>query len=296
MNLRYVISIMLILVMGLLIFGLVQSSLPQDAVGQTEIGLVAAGVIAAGAVGYAAVMLAGRNISRARLEQTSYPTDVEDSAPTSLPQELGDIDTLLTSSGFTLDSERRGLRSADGSPAPAWHYHSADYTAGALIALSSTSNDVGMLLTTYFEDETQLTTRLSRTIPKIERASYESHSVDKPGDLIRLHSAHVQRLAAAHGKPLRLDTFEAEHRLAAKTYQQNMGYLFDAMWRRNLVWLAAVEGIGLLALAGGLVQLLDPALSPVKGLVILVGGAALMATLALSGIVSLRRSARQQPG
>lgn len=299
MNFRTLISyfiwMMLIVLTGLIVFGLVSSSLTRDPNSVAAIGLVAAAIILVGMVSYTVMMLHGRRLGKERVQQSSYPANIEDVAPGALPAELAETDALLRRGGFTLGSERRGLTAADGGPTPAWHYHNSDHTVQALIALSANGREVGMLLTSTFADETQLTTRLSRTIPRIEKPGYESHSVEKPEDIVRVHNEHVQRLAQTLGGPLSLDSFEAEHRLAAKTYQQNMGYLFDAMWRRNLVWLIAVDGIGLLALASGLFQLFEPALA-VKGLVILVGGAALMATLSLSGLASLRRSAQLRQG
>jgi len=291
----YLIWMMLFTLAGLVVFGLVSSSLTRNPNSVSAIGLVAAAITAVGMLTYAGLMLNSREQGRARVLQSTYPSDVQDVTPDALPAGLMEVDALLRKAGFTLGSERRGLSGPDGSPAPAWHYHNPGYTVQALVALSANGKDVGMLLTSYFADETQLTTRLSRTIPRIEKPGYQTHSVEKPEDVVRIHDQHIQRLSATLGQPLRLDSFEAEHRLAAKTYQQNMGYLFDAMWRRNLIWLVAVEGIGLLALANGLFQLFTAGLA-IKGLVILVGGAALMATLALSGLAALRRSAQARQG
>lgn len=290
-QLGWVVALMLIAAAALCGFGLLQPGFTTDPAAQVRVGYIAAGIIALGMVGYAAVLFASRRVSRARLDASTYPADVEDVPPSDpLPEPLLEVDALLRRAGFVIDSERRGLHSADGSPTLAWHYHNPASTVLALIALSADQKEVGILLTSYLRDETQLTTRLSRTLPTIQGPGYESHSVEKPGEIVEAHNKHLQRLVALHGEPIAIVAPQDEHQLAAKYYTRNMDTMFDAMWRRNLIWVAIVEGIGLVALAAGLIQLANPAVPPVKGLAVLIGAAVLLGTLTLSAAASLLRA------
>jgi hypothetical protein len=70
-----------VIVIAVLVFGLTQLSALQTLSGQVVAGLVAAAITAAGMLSYGVMMLNSRSQGRARVLQSSYPSDVQDVPP-----------------------------------------------------------------------------------------------------------------------------------------------------------------------------------------------------------------------